>query len=130
MVEVLGDVLQSETFWRVVAAAVAALVAMPWLKDRLQRIEEGRWGKLWRLSELAVTETYLAYVQELKRGREDGSLTDTEAREARNMALQRLRTLLREEMPEVLEHYSNEALTAVNQRVLAALKGEGGDDAQ
>ncbi len=114
LLEGVGKVLASPIVIELVAAVVAVIWALPRLQRWRSALRSERWGRLLTLAERCVVLIHHNYVEELKRGREDGKLTVEEAREARQRALTRLITELRENAPEFLDHYvTPELLTAI-----------------
>lgn len=106
----MENIFTSEAFLALlgtIATGIFAWVNTKYLQD-LKKKE--RWDKALRALESAVSDTYLEYVQTLKEGRADGSLTKEEAKKARQRALARAAQFAEREgvdlVSELGEHYA------------------------
>jgi len=59
-------------------------------KEKIEKITE---SKTWEIAKSAVVETYHEYVRGIQKGREDGKLTEEEAKEARRLATEKIKSL-------------------------------------
>ena len=121
----LTKVLSSEWFLELLAAVVAVIWALPRVSDWRERVRQGRLDSLMILAEQAVLETYHAYVEEIKRGREDGKLTLDEAHKARALAEAELLGLAADQFPNLAREYGTAGLEALIERAVGWLKREG-----
>jgi len=127
MGDALWNMLGSEQFWTVLAMIVGFIWSLGRVKDFRDKVAATKWSRLFDFACQAANTTYLTYVQELKRAREDGSLTKEEVQEAQKRALRELKSLLRSEAPSMLSKYGEEALKYVIQMAVNKLQGGGGD---
>jgi len=127
MGDALWNMLGSEQFWTVLAMIVGFIWSLGRVKDFRDKVAATKWSTLFDFACQAANTTYLTYVQELKRAREDGSLTKEEVQEAQKRALRELKSLLRSEAPSMLSKYGEEALKYVIQMAVNKLQGGGGD---
>ncbi len=118
----LENLLTSPAFLEVLATAVAVIWALPRLQQWREGVRRTRWDRALQLGVRAATETYVQYVQGLKRGREDGHLTEGEVTEARRRATARLKELMRAEGPELLRFYGEDALEWVIELAVGRLR--------
>lgn len=124
----MSALFRNPLFWEILAALLAAIWSFPrvakWRKEHL----ESKWQELVGYALEAVNSTYLEYVQGIKRGREDGKLTREEIRKARQMAWSKLHDIVREQAPELLDRYGEEAiLLAIQSSTNMLKKGERND---
>lgn len=125
MLDGLTKVLSSEWFLELLAAVVAVIWALPRVSAWRERVRQGRLDSLMILAEQAVLETYHAYVEEIKRGREDGKLTLDEAHKARALAVADLLGLAADQFPNLAEEYGQAGVEALIERAVGWLKREG-----
>jgi len=90
----------------VAAVLWAVFKSSEWYRSRRSE----RFAEAMGLLEAAVEETYQTYVREIKRGREDGKLTETERAEARRRAKERALAFARERGIDLLEHLGRDLL--------------------
>jgi hypothetical protein len=100
----LPSVMQS--LLPVAAVLWAVFKSSEWYRSRRSE----RFAEAMGLLEAAVEETYQTYVREIKRGREDGKLTETERAEARRRAKERALAFARERGIDLLERLGRDLL--------------------
>jgi hypothetical protein len=120
--DALVSVLSSEAFLTIIAAIVTALWGIPRVRGLVKGVEAGRGAKLFDLARRAVVHTFQVYVQERKRASADGKLKSEEIREARKIALAKLKVLIANEAPSLMSHYADSYLPYVIELALRAIK--------
>jgi hypothetical protein len=70
----------------VVVAILSIFGVWKKLDEKAIKVLSEKNAKIWEIAKGSVAETYQEYVQEIKKGKEDGKLTPEEAKKARGMA--------------------------------------------
>ena len=85
---IVADILNSEQSLSLVGSVIGAIWTIFKSRDWYSNRRETRRGRALEALEAGVDETYQTYVREIKKGREDGKLTDLEIKHARKRARQ------------------------------------------
>ncbi len=114
----MSQILASDTALTI----VGGLLGTAWTFFRTQgwyrRSKKRRYFRALRALEAAVERTYRTYVRSIKRGREDGKLTEEEAANARRMARRAALVFGRTEGVDVLREIGQDYLDLWLSRVL------------
>lgn len=124
----IANLFTQPWFLGLIATVIGALWGLKFVVNFRQHVKETRWGRLFDFAKQAVTRTYHTYVQEIKAAREDGKLKPEEKAEARQRAMERLRSIAEQEVPGLLEHYGRAALEYLIERAVDFLKERAAPD--
>lgn len=109
-----------------IVAAIGVVWTMLKLHDKivdfLQKKKSKLWLKIYALAGQAVVQVSEDYVNEIKKGKEDGKLTKEEARKARDLALQKLLELAKSEGLDLLKSGFKEMLPWIIEKIVQKLK--------
>lgn len=118
----LLQLLQSEAFLSIIAAGVAAV----WSTEKGARVlglfKNRRVETALLILEVAIAETYENYVQSLKATSADGKLQNGSREKARELALNRARTLAKEHGLDLDKVLGGDTLRAHLERVLKKIR--------
>ncbi len=116
------DTLTSEPILAFIGAVLGAVWTFFKTSDWFEHLRTRRSAKAIRALEAAVDQTYRVYVREIKKGREDGKLTDAERRHARRMARRAAIEFGKQEGVDVLRTLGHDYLDLWISKIVKRLK--------